>query len=91
MKINGVLKTPDFYNNKKESTTKKSKISQYSTDQFTLSKEARDFQSIYKAMNQTPDIREEKVSKIKAQIESGTYSVSSQEIANKILSNNPTI
>ncbi|MDF2878741.1 MAG: flagellar biosynthesis anti-sigma factor protein FlgM [Clostridia bacterium] len=55
-------------------------------DEVALSETAKDFQVAYKLLNTTPDIRQDKVNEIKAKIKSGTYNVSAEEVADKILS-----
>lgn len=54
-------------------------------DIMTLSDQAKDFQTIYKTLLATPDIREEKVLELQNRINVGTYDVSSSDLANKIL------
>lgn len=50
-----------------------------------ISDTAKSFQSVRSAIANTPEIREEKVAKLKAQIEAGTYSVSGRMIAEKLV------
>lgn len=50
-----------------------------------ISDTAKSFQSVKTALANTPEIREEKVAKLKAQIEAGTYSVSGRMIAEKLV------
>jgi negative regulator of flagellin synthesis FlgM len=50
-----------------------------------LSTKARDVQSIQNAMASIPDIREEKVQELRSRIEAGTYNVSGEKIAGKIV------
>lgn len=50
-----------------------------------LSTKARDVQTIKKALAGLPDIREEKVQELKNRIETGTYNVSGEKIAGKIV------
>ena len=54
-------------------------------DDIALSEVAKEFQSVRQVLQALPDIRQEKVSHIQAQMASGTYSVSSADIANKII------
>ena len=51
-----------------------------------LSTEARDIQQLRDAVNQFPDIREDKVCRLKDQVDKGTYSVNGQKIAEKMVS-----
>jgi negative regulator of flagellin synthesis FlgM len=58
-------------------------------DQVQISKEAMDFQTVLKSvkqLNNLPDVREEIINSIKEKLESGSYSVDSKTVAEKILS-----
>lgn len=55
-------------------------------DELSLSTEAQEFAKVKKLLTDVPDIREDKVSRIKQQIESGTYNVKAEEVAGKMLS-----
>ncbi|HPJ97483.1 MAG TPA: flagellar biosynthesis anti-sigma factor FlgM [Syntrophales bacterium] len=50
-----------------------------------LSTKAKDVQAIKNAVAGIPDIREEKVQELKGRIEAGTYNVSGEKIAGKIV------
>lgn len=50
-----------------------------------LSTKAKDVQAIKNALASIPDIREEKVQELKGRIEAGTYNVSGEKIAGKIV------
>jgi len=54
-------------------------------DKVSLSSTARDIQQAEKAIEKTPDVREEKVRELKDQIEAGKYDVSGEKIAGKML------
>jgi negative regulator of flagellin synthesis FlgM len=54
-------------------------------DKVILSQEAKKIQEAKKLMDSIPDIREEKVAKIKAQIENGTYQVEEKKLASKMI------
>ncbi|MDE6357035.1 MAG: flagellar biosynthesis anti-sigma factor FlgM, partial [Eubacteriales bacterium] len=56
-------------------------------DDLNISSEALDYQTALNAISKTPDIREGKIKDIMERINNGNYNVSSEEIANKILSN----
>ena len=56
-----------------------------SEDKVALSPEAKQMQEARKILDSLPDIREEKVTEIRAQIENGTYSVDSEKIAFKMI------
>jgi negative regulator of flagellin synthesis FlgM len=55
-------------------------------EKVSISKESRDAGMIKGIINNLPDVREEKVQELKAQIENGTYKVSSEDIAKKMVS-----
>jgi negative regulator of flagellin synthesis FlgM len=55
------------------------------TERVNLSAEAKDFQRIRQILDETPDVREEKVRELKDRIESGNYAVDSGKVAAKML------
>ena len=55
------------------------------TERVDLSAEAKDFQRIKQILDETPDVREEKVRELKDRIESGNYAVDSGKVAAKML------
>ncbi len=55
-------------------------------DVLSISSEAKDFQSVYRALRDVPDIRETKVSDILGSIESGSYNVTGHDVADKVVS-----
>jgi negative regulator of flagellin synthesis FlgM len=57
------------------------------TEQIAISSKAKGIQLATEVVNAAPDIRIEKVDKIKDQIANGTYNVSSLQIAEKVLEN----
>lgn len=56
-------------------------------DAFEISQSAKDYQVAKKAVAETPEIREDRVAEMKEALASGSYNVSAQEIAEKIVSN----
>ncbi|WP_447971736.1 flagellar biosynthesis anti-sigma factor FlgM [Nitrospira sp. M1] len=54
-------------------------------DVLSLSSEQGEYDHLINAIQQTPDIREEKVKKIKEALESGHYHISSEDIADRII------
>ncbi len=55
-------------------------------DEVALSGTAKDFQSVYKALSNIPDVRQDKVDALKEKIASGNYNVDAKEVAEKMLS-----
>jgi negative regulator of flagellin synthesis FlgM len=58
-----------------------------SAEHIAISSKAKDIQKATEAINAAPDTRIEKVDRIKEQLTNGTYSVSSEQLADKILEN----
>jgi negative regulator of flagellin synthesis FlgM len=82
--IQGRIKVGD------KTDTSKSSGSTSSTggsEHIAISSKAKDIQKATEAVNVAPDIRIEKVARIKEQITNGSYSVSSEQLAEKILEN----
>ncbi len=73
----------------KTATTKSqgSTSSTSGTEQIAISSKAKDIQKATEAVNAAPDIRIEKVDRIKDQIADGSYRVSSEQLAEKVLEN----
>jgi negative regulator of flagellin synthesis FlgM len=55
------------------------------TERVDLSAKAKEFQQIRQILDQTPDVRDEKVQELKDRIESGNYTVDSGKVAAKML------
>jgi len=55
------------------------------TERVDLSNKAKDIQKIKQVLDQTPEVREEKVQELKRQIESGSYAINPGRIADKML------
>jgi len=60
--------------------------SEYQEDKVVLSSKIREIQEAKKLLSLVPDIREEKIDKIKKQIENGTYQIEGEKIAGKMIS-----
>ncbi len=57
------------------------------TDSVSISKAARDMQIANKAFSEAPNIREDIVLKLKERVDNGTYNVTPEEFARKLLEN----
>lgn len=85
MRIDALNQVSRLYEaNKTKKISKSNEVEK--RDSFEISKSAQDYQTVKKALSQSSDIREEKVSEIKSAMASGTYNVSAQEIADKMVS-----
>jgi len=71
----------------KASTTKagNAKKTKAASDQLELSSMGRDYQVAKQAVAAAPDVREERIAPLKKSVSSGTYQVSSQSFADKLL------
>tara|TARA_B100001123_G_C15127741_1_gene954021 strand:- start:490 stop:804 length:315 start_codon:yes stop_codon:yes gene_type:complete len=56
-------------------------------EQIAISSKAKDIQKATEAANTSPDIRTEKVERIKNEIAQGGYRISSEDLAEKVLEN----
>ncbi len=54
-------------------------------DKLNISNAGKDLQVAKKAVNEAPDVRSEKIASIKAAIDNGTYDVSGEAFADKIM------
>jgi len=66
-------------------TTKTKGVS--AKDHVEISRTGKDYQVAKQALAHTEDIRMDKVNEIKRRMESGTYNVSGEEVANKLVDN----
>jgi negative regulator of flagellin synthesis FlgM len=64
--------------------SKNTSVSKFA-DQLQLSQEAHDAAVAQKAVSATPDVREDLVNSLKERIDNGTYEVSAEDFASKIL------
>jgi negative regulator of flagellin synthesis FlgM len=55
-------------------------------EKVNLSTKARDIQQLRDAVNQLPDVREDKVRELKDKVDKGAYDVNGQKIAEKMVS-----
>ena len=57
------------------------------TDKVEISRIGRDFQVAKQAVSQASDVREDRINAIREQMASGTYNVSMEDVADKLLGN----
>ena len=70
--------------NKSRKTTGKTPVSQ-GRDGVTISSIGKDIQTAKAAVKDAPDIREDRVSALKAKVQSGQYDVSGESFAEKLM------
>ncbi len=56
------------------------------TEQYKVSSRGQDYQLAKNALSEIPDVRADKVAEFKEKLASGSYNVSSQEIADSLVS-----
>lgn len=84
MRIEAYTPVQQLYSTKK--TTKAQKANNVSaSDQIQISSIGKDFQTAKAAVASSSDIREDLVAPIKAAIQNGTYNVSGESFAEKLL------
>jgi len=83
MKINKTDKIIPIYENM---SLKKVKFNKRNNDKdgIEISEKAKDYQFALSKLKEVPEMRMEKVNKIKKEIESGTYNVEGKEIVDKM-------
>jgi negative regulator of flagellin synthesis FlgM len=70
---------------KAEKTAEQPEKQTAKADTVVLSDTAKQLQEAQKQLESIPDVREDKVAQIKAQIENGTYEINEEKIADKML------
>ena len=84
MRIDAFNKISKLYQaNNTNKITKANNVS--NPDCVEISQIGKEFQIAQQAVAATPDIREDKVNAIKASMASGTYNVSAEELADKLI------
>ncbi len=84
MKINPYIQVQQMYNTKKVGSTKKTGAAGR-TDGVVISNIGREIQVAKQAVANAPDVRTDVTAPIKAAMEKGTYEVSGESFAEKLL------
>lgn len=79
-KINSIYQTTQIKKTETEKTT-----ATYDCDQVEISQQGQDYQVAKKAVSTQPDVRMDRVNEIKSKMASGTYNVSMEEVADKMV------
>ncbi len=86
MRIDAYNQIAQLYGVQKSyNTQNSSKVASMGSDQLQISQMGYTHQVAKTAVSEASDVREDKVAKLKAQIQAGTYSVSPEDFANKLL------
>lgn len=84
MRIDSIKKLDQVYQKASaKSNLKSTKLN--SSDKIEISTLGRDLQVAKKAVNEADDIRWDRVNEIKQRMQSGTYNVSAEEVADKMV------
>lgn len=84
MRVEAYAQVQQVYNTKKTKQLQ-SKAAASRADQVQISSLGKDFQTAKQAVADSADIREELTASIKSRIQNGTYEVSSEDFADKLL------
>ncbi len=85
MRIDAYNQISSYYNISTKKTTSKQAAATDTKDQVSFSTLGRDMQTAKAALTSVPDVREDKVAELKSKIEAGTYNVSGESFADKLL------
>lgn len=91
MRIDAYNAVSQIYQANSAAAVKKSSTSKSAQDKIEFSQTAKSYQTAKAAVNSVPDVRQDKVARIKAQMAAGTYNVSLDAVANKLLSSAGTL
>lgn len=89
MKIDGfpgnIAKIYQTHQNKADGTVKKNPLDPGKFDSVELTDQAQRIHTLVKETNGLPELREEKIARIKSEIVNGTYNVTPEQVAAKML------
>lgn len=85
MRIDGIGNAGRVYKSKRANKAYGSNAYTPAKDEVSFSDIAKDLAVAKRAVDNTPDVRMEKVNDIKAQIQAGKYNISANQIADKLL------
>ena len=84
MRIDGMQKVAQLYSSNTVNKAEKKKV-EAEKDKLHISQAGRDYQIARKAVAEAPDVREDLVADIKSRLEAGTYEVSADAFAEKVI------
>ena len=85
MRIESYSQIQSLYQTSRVSNTQKAKNTGAVTDKVSISSIGKDMKTAKDALAATPDVRPEVVESMKSKLASGTYNVSSESFADKLL------
>lgn len=84
MRIEGISQVAQLYSNNSVARTERRKVDA-EKDRVQISQAGRDYQVARKAVSEVPDVREDLVASIKSRVDAGTYEVSGDAFAEKVI------
>ena len=84
MRVEAYTQVQQIYSTKQTAAAKQKKAV-HSADQVEISSIGKDLQSVKQAVADASDIREDVTSPLKAKIQAGTYEVSAESFADKLM------
>lgn len=84
MRIDAFNKISELYKSSSVKRTAKSEGTGFS-DMLEISQTAKDYQVAKQIVARTPDVRESLVNEIKERMQAGTYNVTIEDVANKLI------
>lgn len=85
MRINSIGKIGSVMKTYEVTRSKKSEKSYMKKDEVLISEFGKEYQIALKELKKLPDVREEKVSKIKESIENGSYKIDFDKLAESMI------
>ena len=85
MRIESYSQIQSLYQTQRVSNTQKVKGTAATTDKVSISSIGKDMKTAKDALAATPDVRPEVVDSMKSKLASGTYNVSAESFADKLL------
>jgi negative regulator of flagellin synthesis FlgM len=83
--VSEIIKQYEVNENAKSDAGKQANIALVPEEKVSLSSAAKEVQQVKSAIEALPDVRTEKVAQLKDRIEAGTYNVSGEKIAEKMI------
>lgn len=84
MRVEAMSQVAQIYKTNQTQSTEKTQKAK-AKDEVQISETGRDFQIAKMALQEAPDVREEKIAAIKSSMEAGTYEVNSSSFADKVI------
>lgn len=86
MRIDAYGAISQLYQSNSKTTLKKADVAQSYNDRIEFSQAAKSYQTAKSAVSNASDVRYDKVEQIKAKMAAGTYNISAEAVADKIIS-----